>query len=237
MILYVFLSPLQFRKQSVLERLQEHRRAGTLIEVLCDANVIYPIYSSYYSTLLKLVNGSGVVPSRTSPSVSYKRKRKGSNDFYRYLIPSSSSTSQMHKWSKSHRYKASDAGVFMSPIPRFSAYLTSTLLPSLPSPPSPPLPHAENFFPFCVLRTASNGKMIGILFLSPADEDKGGDEGIWELAYDLLPAWWGKGVGSGMINAGLEYMKWIGGKKIIAVSFKRDSCLFLVFSLQRQNKS
>ncbi|KAL0250169.1 hypothetical protein I308_103477 [Cryptococcus tetragattii IND107] len=119
-------------------------------------------------------------------------------------------------WRRPFPYKASDAGVFMSPIPRFSAYVASTLLPSLPSPPSPPLPHAENFFPFCVLRTASNGKMIGIVFLSPADEDKGGDEGIWELAYDLLPAWWGKGVGSGMINAGLEYMKWIGGKKIIA---------------------
>lgn len=166
------------------------------------------------------------------PQYHIGEKERGSNDFYRYLIPSLSRF-QRHQcnWSKSHRYKASDAGVFMSPIPRFSAYAASTLLPSLPSPPSPPLPHAENFFPFCVLRTASNGKMIGIVFLSPADEDKGGDEGIWELAYDLLPAWWGKGVGSGMINAGLEYMKWIGGKKIIAVSFKRDSCLFLVFPL------
>lgn len=60
--------------------------------------------------------------------------------------------------------------------------------------------------------------MIGIVFLSPASEDEEGEEGIWELAYDLLPAWWGKGVGTGMINAGLGYLKWMGAKKVKAVS-------------------
>lgn len=60
--------------------------------------------------------------------------------------------------------------------------------------------------------------MIGIVFLSPGAEDKGGEEGTWELAYDLLPAWWGKGVGTGMINAGLGYLEWIGAKKVVAVS-------------------
>ncbi|OWZ77739.1 hypothetical protein C366_03334 [Cryptococcus neoformans Tu401-1] len=159
-------------------------------------------------------SGEPYIPIPSHPELKLTMRKESDIDDLLVLF----NTPEIGKWfwRRPFPYKLSDADFFMSPIPRFSTYLSTTLIPSLPFPPSPSLPHAENFFPFPVLRTASDGKMIGIVFLSPASEDEEGEEGIWELAYDLLPAWWGKGVGTGMINAGLGYLKWIGAKKVKA---------------------
>jgi RimJ/RimL family protein N-acetyltransferase len=43
-------------------------------------------------------------------------------------------------------------------------------------------------------------------------------EQIYEIAYDIRPELFGRGVGKGMIKAGLGFAKWMGIEKVVAVS-------------------
>lgn len=48
-------------------------------------------------------------------------------------------------------------------------------------------------------------------------EDRGKEK--WEIAYDLDPAFWGKGLGKGMIGFLVNWAGWLGVTVVTAVSF------------------
>ncbi|WVQ75246.1 hypothetical protein IAR50_004858 [Cryptococcus sp. DSM 104548] len=93
-------------------------------------------------------------------------------------------------------------------LPIQQAYIEN-LVASLPSPPAPSKPFADNLYPFNTLRETDTGKLLGTIFLGPSK-----DEGDWFIAYDLSPETWGKGVGSAVAKAALDYLRWFGAKKV-----------------------
>ncbi|WVO13667.1 hypothetical protein L204_101288 [Cryptococcus depauperatus] len=113
-------------------------------------------------------------------------------------------------WQRPYPYRRSDAQSFVDRVPAFNAQL-AVVINSLPNPPTFPQPHSERLFPFSVLREVTSDKLVGMMFLGPGE-----DEGTWEMAYDLHPAFWGRGVGSGMIQATLAYARWLGARRVVA---------------------
>lgn len=111
------------------------------------------------------------------------------------------------------------------------------------SPPHEPLDpgsgndSGEPFFPSIILRNQETGKMIGNFeVVKPTADaplaDEGGEEHTpvsaqtWEIAYNLLPEWRGKGIAGHAMDVIVEgWVKWIGIGYLMAVS----SCASSVF--------
>ncbi|WVQ82836.1 hypothetical protein IAT38_004969 [Cryptococcus sp. DSM 104549] len=118
---------------------------------------------------------------------------------------------EVGKWARSRPYPFTPADAqttIFSLLPATYSYLT-TLRALYPSP--PPFP-TERIFPFGALRDMQTGHLVGRALVAQSKQI----EGAWEVAYDLLPAYWGKGVGTGMLRAMLTYAKWLGVNRMIA---------------------
>lgn len=89
-----------------------------------------------------------------------------------------------------------------------------------------------------VLKAVRNpsGQFIGNVIITPYT--KGGStaedvlalppkEQVWEMSYDLLPEYQGKGIGREMIRAGVEWPTWCGIGKLMAVSLRAVEWLMI----------
>ncbi|ODN78322.1 hypothetical protein L202_03966 [Cryptococcus amylolentus CBS 6039] len=114
-------------------------------------------------------------------------------------------------WRRPFPYPAEEISKALEKLPVQQAYL-ATLISSLPTPPAPLIPYTDNICPFNTLREADTGKLLGTVFLGPYET-----EGDWWIAYDLSPEVWGKGVGSAVAKAAVDYLRWFGAKRVTGV--------------------
>ncbi|TYJ55152.1 hypothetical protein B9479_004190 [Cryptococcus floricola] len=142
----------------------------------------------------------------------------------------------MARWAcrRPHPFTKANAAIFNIPtIP----YTLNTILSSTSLPPSSPQAReARASFVFNALRETAKGRVIGIIIARPSDrafpstttatdhvsvpvpEDKEGTEGEeWEMAYDVLPEFWGMGLGIKMVSGALGYIKWAGVEQVCAL--------------------
>ncbi|WVQ83109.1 hypothetical protein IAT38_005247 [Cryptococcus sp. DSM 104549] len=116
----------------------------------------------------------------------------------------------MEQWLYHREFPVSREYVEKSLIfpPERAAYL-SLLTSSYPNAPPP----IQIPFPFDALREVATGRVIGSLHCRLSTLH---GEGEWELSYEMLTEWAGKGIGSEMIAKGLEFLRWAGVKKVLA---------------------
>ncbi|WVQ75318.1 hypothetical protein IAR50_004934 [Cryptococcus sp. DSM 104548] len=130
------------------------------------------------------------------------------------------------QWACRRPYPYTEAHTAYFDFPAIAAALTSILsLLSLPSS-NQDAQRGRASFVFNALRETSTGRVVGLVFTGPSDRtapDNATDNGEvrgrgaeWEIAYDLLPEFWGKGLGKGMVQGALAYAKWAGVKRVCA---------------------
>nr|ODN85747.1 hypothetical protein L203_04621 [Cryptococcus depauperatus CBS 7841] len=123
-------------------------------------------------------------------------------------------TPAIGKWAcrRPYPYKKEHTDFIISTLPSLDASI-DIIKSSLPHPPSSPSQmQSIRCFPFSALRVISTGKVIGSVIVGPGEKE----EGVWEIGYDLLPSYWGKGIGKCMILSTLEFLRWLGIKRVVA---------------------
>ncbi|WVQ75317.1 hypothetical protein IAR50_004933 [Cryptococcus sp. DSM 104548] len=135
----------------------------------------------------------------------------------------------MGRWAcrRPHPFTAANTAFF--DIPSIPSTLDSILRSISLLPADKDAQRARSSFIFKALREMSTRRVVGIVIVRPSDrtlpipatitecgeEVEGREE--WEIAYDLLPEFWGKGLGTKMVQGALEYTKWAGVKRVCAL--------------------
>ncbi|WVQ82837.1 hypothetical protein IAT38_004970 [Cryptococcus sp. DSM 104549] len=115
------------------------------------------------------------------------------------------------KWAyrRQYPYTKESTAFLIDLLPKAQDYL-SAISASLPSPP-PDFPMES--FPLSAVRETDTGRLVGYVYASPSPREPGG--GV-EIAYDIQPELWGRGIGKAMISGLLEFAKWSKVKRVLA---------------------
>ncbi|WVQ82839.1 hypothetical protein IAT38_004972 [Cryptococcus sp. DSM 104549] len=118
---------------------------------------------------------------------------------------------QVGQWAvrRSYPYTREDTAFMFNMATMANAHL-SRIPASLPS---PPVDTKMELFPLGLRRVVETGRVIGNVNAMASSRDT---QGGLEIAYDLQPEYWGKGLGKAMILAVVAYARWSGVKRLFA---------------------
>ncbi|WWC67375.1 uncharacterized protein I206_101283 [Kwoniella pini CBS 10737] len=127
-------------------------------------------------------------------------------------------------------FEKENAAFLYQEIPIHQIYLQQ-LINNLPNPPSLENYPKGEISPFGVIRLTSSpssssssnrlntqGKLIGTLHIRPSTYSPQN----WEISYYIHPKYTSKGIGKETIKQGLNFMKWLNIKRIIAFTAKEN---------------
>ncbi|ODO00605.1 hypothetical protein L198_02925 [Cryptococcus wingfieldii CBS 7118] len=161
-------------------------------------------------------DGEAYLPIAGHPNLRLTLRKESDTE----AIMEIANTPEISQW---YRFRAvpfllSDAQKENAEIPLASAYLQK-ITSSLPNrPEGAPDGALPIRMPFNILRDVSTGKAMGSFrFGGPGMDFGPGRENAWEASYEIGPTLWGKGVGTRVVGAALDYARWIGVKLVIGV--------------------